>query len=155
MSILLTKASSFFRKFRTNLEAFMKSGFGDLPTHHSLPAMLLAQLCKLSLVNKPETLNGKPQHSNRGYEHYGNSQGKRSVLESFFNLITGYELSLRKIPQSHLILWFGNCAFPQNFHTRRLGEIAVYEIVARIHCETFLSDSFVKHSSMHISLHLI
>ena len=104
MSKLLTKASAFFRKLRTNLGAFMKSGSGDLPTHHSLPATLLAHLCKLSHVNKPDTLHGKPQHSNRGYEHYGNSEGKHSVLESFFNLITGYELSLGKIPQSHLIL---------------------------------------------------
>ena len=38
---------------------------------------------------------------------------------------------LRKIPLFYLISWCrpklcGNCAFPQNFHTRKLGEITVF-----------------------------
>ena len=54
------------------------------------------------------------------------------------------EYALRKLPHFHLISWYGNfverhsfrivsnhpklcgnCAFPQNFHTRKLGEITV------------------------------
>ena len=51
----------------------------------------------------------------------------------------GNETTLRKIPKFHLISWYGNfverhsfpklfgsCAFPQNFHTEKLGEITVF-----------------------------
>ena len=40
-----------------------------------------------------------------------------------------WQNSLRKIPLFHLIPWYGNCAFPQNFHIRKLGEITVFYIV--------------------------
>ena len=33
---------------------------------------------------------------------------------------------LQKIPQFHLISWFGNCDFPQNFETRKPGEITLF-----------------------------
>ena len=41
-------------------------------------------------------------------------------------------LSLRKKPQFHLISWCGNCAFPLNFQTRKLGEITVLYAVYKI-----------------------
>ena len=40
-----------------------------------------------------------------------------------------YWLLLRKIKLFHLISTCGNCAFPQNFHTRKLGEITVFYAV--------------------------
>ena len=53
--------------------------------------------------------------------------------------LVSYLVSLRKIPQFHLILWCGefairpklcgNSAFPQNFHTRKVGEITVFFVV--------------------------
>ena len=42
--------------------------------------------------------------------------------------------TLRKIPLFHLIRpkLSGNCAFPQNFHTRKSGEITVFFLVTTI-----------------------
>ena len=34
-------------------------------------------------------------------------------------------LTLRKISNFHLIFWCGNCAFPQNIHTRKLGDMLI------------------------------
>ena len=65
------------------------------------------------------------------------------LLKGFFN---ERYLTLCKIPKFHLIFWCGNfleshsfrsvsgescgnCAFQQNFHTRKLGEISVFQAV--------------------------
>ena len=69
--------------------------------------------------------------------------------------------SLQKIPQFHLISWCinlmerqsfhvihqklcGNCAFPQNFHTRKLGEITVFYTVHVINCIFIISVRYGK-----------
>ena len=36
---------------------------------------------------------------------------------------------MQKIPKLHLILRYGNCAFPKNFRDRKLGEITVFHAV--------------------------
>ena len=38
-------------------------------------------------------------------------------------------VTLHMIPKFHLISWFGDCAFPQNFNTRKLGEISLFYAV--------------------------
>ena len=35
-------------------------------------------------------------------------------------------VTLCKIPQVYLIFWCENCALPEAFHTRKLGEISVF-----------------------------
>ena len=49
--------------------------------------------------------------------------GNNAVLRRF----TVY--TLRKIPKSHQIYCCGNYAFPQNFQTKKLGEISVFYTV--------------------------
>ena len=50
-------------------------------------------------------------------------------------IISFYKIfSLCKIPKYHLIFWYVNFVekhsiFPQNFHTRKLGEISVFYAV--------------------------
>ena len=43
-------------------------------------------------------------------------------------------IPLPKISSLHLISWYGNCAFPQNFHTRKLCEITVFSVVFARNC---------------------
>ena len=47
---------------------------------------------------------------------------RRSCPEIFYQ-------TLRKTPQNHRPKLCGNCAFPKNFHTRKLGEITVFYAV--------------------------
>ena len=57
--------------------------------------------------------------------------GTRSVITLHFLPLSGRvkNRTLRKIPRFHLISYCGNCASPQNFHTRKLGEILVFYTV--------------------------
>ena len=50
-------------------------------------------------------------------------------------------LSLRKIPKFHLISWCGNCAFKQNFNTRKLGKTTVFYAVCTIVLQKIMVDS--------------
>ena len=60
-----------------------------------------------------------------------------TFLQDFMFLAQSSHMSLRKIPKFYLISWCGNfveshgffwenCAFPQNFHTQKLGKILVF-----------------------------
>ena len=56
--------------------------------------------------------------------------------------------TLRKIPWFCLIFWYGNCAFPQNFHTRKVGEITVvYAVLQAVACKSLKSFCFHKQYS--------
>ena len=56
--------------------------------------------------------------------------------------------TLRKIPWFHLTFWYGNCAFPQNFHTKKVGEITVvYAVLQAVACKSLKSFCFHKQYS--------
>ena len=79
-----------------------------------------------------------------------NKEGK--CILQILGVAKKLQITMRKVPQFHLIPWCGNfverrsfrivsgdspktmrnCAFPQHFHTRKLGEITVFQVVAHI-----------------------
>ena len=50
------------------------------------------------------------------------------MRSNFFRMDYAHQ-TLRKIPLFHLVFCCGKCAFPRNFHTRKLGEITVFYAV--------------------------
>ena len=77
------------------------------------------------------------------YSHYSRAASK--YLLKYWQCVSKKDITVRKIPKFHLISWFGsfverhifhsylklcgNCTFPQDFRTKKLGKITVFYAV--------------------------